>query len=257
MKIRLLGLISVIAIIISLFTFSASAQKIDEFNIDFSLPDDFIVLTETNASKNGDAIKSLGFTESTFKNYINSNNIVLFASVADKSCQITVNVNKTEFTENTENLDYLDDEYIARLLPKLLSEKVASNEIKVINGSKFVRVQKNGTDNAGDFSALQYITVKNQRLYTVTVSFSQSALSGDNIDYAESLMRKFTINPEKKEITIQNVQNVTVYIVLILIIIFLCAVCIYFLYTIINDIIKSRNTSDVAPYVKIRRRRFK
>ena len=257
MKIRLLGLVSIIAIIITLFAFPVNAQEIDEFNINFSLPDDFIVLTEDNIKVNENAIKSLGFTQSTFKNYIDTNNIVLFASLADKSCQITVNVIKTDFTKKTENLEYLDDEYIVRLLPKLVSEEVASSEINVINGSKFIRIQKSGLDNAGEFSSLQYITVKNQRLYTVTISFSQSIFSNDNMDYAESIMRNFTIHPEKKSITIQNVQNITVYIVLILIIIFLGGVCIYFIYTIVNDIISNRNTSDVAPYVKIKRRRFK
>ncbi len=257
MKIRLLGLISVISVLISLFAFCANAQVVDKFNIDFSLPDEFVVLTEDNISDNTDAIKSLGFTEDTFKNYINANNIVLFASLPDKSCQLTVNVNKTEFTENTENLEYLDDEYIARILPKLIGERVAFNEIKVINDSKFIRIQKSGIDKAGEFSFLQYITVKNKQLYTVTISFSDNVITSTNIDYAENLMKKFVVSSQKEKITIQNVQNVTVYIVLILIIIFLCAVCIYFIATIVNDILKSRNTSDVAPYVKIKRRRFK
>ncbi len=246
-----------IAVFISLFTFCASAQKIEKFNIDFSLPKEFIVLTDANISANIEAIKSLGFTQDSFKNYINANNIVLFASLTDKSCQITVNANKTDFTEKTETLEYLEDEYILHLLPKLVGENAGSAEIKVINGSKFIRVEKIGLDNAGQFSSLQYITVKNQQLYTVTFSFSQSILSSVNIEYAESLMKNFTVSSQKSEITIKNVQNFTVYIVLILIIIFLCAVCIYCIYTIVSDIIKNRNTSDVAPYVRIKRRRFK
>lgn len=246
-----------ISVLISLFTVCVNAQGKDKFNIDFSLPEEFVVLTADNLSDNVDEIKSLGFTAESFKSYINAHNIVLFASLPDKSCQITVNVNKTEFTEKTEDLQYLDDEYIARILPKLIGEKVASNEIKFINDSKFIRIQKSGSDNVGEFSYLQYITVKNKHLYTVTVSFSDNFISSNDIDYVEALMKKFNIFDEKPKITIQNVQNVTVYVILILIIILLTVVSIYFIYTVVSDIIKNRNTSDVAPYVKIKRRRFK
>lgn len=257
MKKGFLSVILVIAVLVSLFSFSAAALKIDKYNISFNLPDEFIVLTDENIKENSDVIKSLGFTGETFKNYINSNHIALFASLEDKSCQITVNVNKTDFTEKTENLNLFDDVYIGRIVPDLLGKKVTSNEIKVINDTKYVVVENLGKDAAGEFSYIQYVTVKNGRLYTVTTSFNQPNISNVNREYVNSLIKRLLINEAKEKITIEGVQNITVYIVLIVVIILLVLICAYFVYTIIKDIIEKRNTSDVAPYVKIKRRRFK
>lgn len=257
MKKRLFCVIFVITILISVFSVSASAQEVEKFNIEFDLPDEFIVLTEENIKENSDAIKSLGFTNETFKNYINSNHIALFASLNDKSCQITINVNKTKFTENTDSLNYFDDEYIGRILPELLGNKVATNEIKTFNDTKYVVVENKSTDSVGDFSYIQYVTVKNQRLYTITVSFSNANITNENREYTEALIKKLVISVPNEKITMKSVQNVTVYIVLILVIIFLVLVVAYFAYTIVKDILEKKNTSDVAPYVKIKRRRFK
>lgn len=257
MKFRLFGLILVIILIISLFSFCVSAKKIDKYNIDFSLPDEFVVITDENISANTEVIKSLGFTQDSYKNYIQKNNIILFASLYDKTCQITVNVNKTDFTEKTETFEYLDNEYILEILPKLVGDNTTTAEIKEINGSKFISLQKVRSDKAGQFCSLQFITVKNQQLYTINFAFSQSMLNSENLEYAENILKNLNISTQKSNVTIQKVQNVTVYIVLILIIVILCAICIYCLFSIINDIINNRNTSDVAPYVKIKRRRFK
>lgn len=257
MKKRLFCVIFVITILISVFSVSAFALEVEKFNIDFDLPDEFIVLTEENIKENSDAIKSLGFTNETFKNYINSNHIALFASLNDKSCQITINVNKTKFTENTDSLNYFDDEYIGRILPELLGNKVATNEIKTFNDTKYVVVENKSTDSVGDFSYIQYVTVKNQRLYTITVSFSNANITNENREYTEALIKKLVISVPNEKITMKSVQNVTVYIVLILVIIFLVLVVAYFAYTIVKDILEKKNTSDVAPYVKIKRRRFK
>lgn len=257
MKKRLFCVIFIITILLSIFSVSAYAQEVKKFNFEFDLPDEFIVLTEENIKENSDAIKSLGFTNETFKNYINSNHIALFASLKDKTCQITINVNKTEFTESTDNLNYFDDEYIGRILPELLGNKVATNEIKTINDTKYVVVENKSKDSVGDFSYIQYVTVKNQRLYTTTVSFSDVSITNENREYTEGLMKKLIISVPSEKITMKSVQNVTVYIVLILVIIALVLVVAYFIYTIVKDIIEKKNTSDVAPYVKIKRRRFK
>ena len=60
-----------------------------------------------------------------------------------------------------------------------------------------------------------------------------------------------------EKITMKSLNNVAAYIVLILVIIILVLVVAYFVYTIVKDILEKKNTSDVAPYVKIKRRRFK
>lgn len=257
MKKRFFCVIFIITILLSIFSVSAYAQEVKKYNIKFDLPDDFIVLTEESVKENSDAIKSLGFTNETFKSYITSNHIALFASVQDKSYQISLNVNKTEFTEKTDNLIYFDDEYIARILPELVGKKVSTNEIKTINDSKYVVIENKGADSAGEFSYIQYITIKNQRLYTVTFSFNDLQITNGNREYAESLMKRLIISATKEKITMKSLNNVAAYIVLILVIIILVLVVAYFVYTIVKDILEKKNISDVAPYVKIKRRRFK
>ncbi len=255
MKAKLISFISVISVLIMLFTFSASAEKIADYNIDFSLPNEFIVLTEKNAGKNIDTLKSMGFTESSFKSYINNNNIVLFASLPNKSCQIAVNVVSTDFSKETEDFDYLDNEHIERLLPELISGEASLKKIDVLNGSKFVITENFGNDKAGEFYYLQYVTVKNQNLYTVTLSFDESIPEG--AAYAGSLMQTFTVSKAKEKITLNGVQNIATYVILVVVIVALAVVIVYIIYTVISDIVRNRNTSDVAPYVKIKRRRFK
>ncbi len=257
MKTRFLSLIAVIIIIFSLFIVTANAEKIEKFNIEYSLSKEFIVLTEENTASNENAIKSLGFTKESFKDYISANNIVLFASLPDKSCQITVNVNKTEFSEKSEDLDYLDDSYIAQIRSKIVNKKIDSNKIYIINSTKYILIENLGKDNAGEFSSLQFVTIKNKRLYTVTISFNNEELTEENTMLAENLMKGFIISAQKEKVNIKSFQNITVKIILILFIIFLAALVIYFVATLISDFLKNRNTSDVAPYVKIKRRRFK
>lgn len=257
LKTKLISLFSVIIIIISGFCFTVSAEKLPEYNVNFDLPNEFIIFTKDNAEKNSQALNSLGFTSSSFKKYISDNNIIMFASLKDKSCQITVNAVKTRFSEQTEDFAYIDDEILKNLIPDLFAESINSFKIETVNENKFIINENLGNDNASDFSYVQYVTVKNGLLYTVTVAFSSEIASLQNTNYVSELMQSFVINKQREKITAVNIQNVAIYVILVLIILFLLFVVIYIVYTFVNDIIKNRNTSDVAPYVKIKRRKFK
>ncbi len=256
MKNKLIGFISAFLVLVSVLTFSVSAEKIDSHNLEFTPPSEFIVLTEENAAKNTAAIESLGFTESSFVGYLKNNNILLFASRADKRCQLTVSVGQTSFSKNVENLAYLENENIKEMLPQLIGDSTALR-IETINDSKFVLSQISGSDNAGEFTSLQYITIKNEKLYTITISFSETELSSESVALANALINSLNIAENSNGITMQGFQNVAIYIGLVVIILFLAAVIVYIIYTVVTDVISNRNTSDVAPYIKIKRRRFK
>lgn len=247
----------VILIVFSLFSFGASAEEISDYNLDFKLPNEFIVITKDNAKEHSEFLETMNFTASSFQNYIINNNIILFATTSNKTTQISVNAVKTDFSEQTEDLNYLEDEYIARLLPEMIDDNISSNEIKVFKDSKFIKVTNKSFDKAGEYCYLQYITVKNGYLFNITFSFSVNSLTQSDIDYADALMKNLTIDKAREKITITGIENIATHIVLVLVILFLISAVVYIIYTFIMDIIKNRNTSDVAPYVKIKRRRFK
>ncbi len=257
MKKKLICFVSAILILVSIFTVTAAAEKIDDYNLEYNLPKEFVVLTEKNADKNDAALKSLGFSVSSFKSYLKNNNIVLFASLTDKSCQLTVNINTTQFSQQTEDFAFLDNEQILSLAADISG--VPMSEILVIdsNSNKFASFQSSGTDKVGSFVLQQFITVKNSALYTVSVAFSGTELTAKNLQTSNELLDCISLQNKKSGITINGFQNVAIYIGIIVILLFLLAVLVYIVYTLVTDIAASRNTSDVAPYVKIKRRRFK
>ena len=256
MKKRLVSFISAIILLASIFSFSVSAEKISSHNLEFTPPSEFIVLTEENVQNNLAACESLGFTQENFIAYLKNNNILLFASRADKLCQFTITATQTPFSKNVENISYLDNSSITNMIPQFISEGTPLR-IETLNNAKYIVVQKNGNDNAGSFVSLQYITVLNSQLYTATISFSGTELSGENAALADTLINSLNITENSKGVTLQGFQSVAIYVGLVAIILFLVVVIVYISYTVVSDVIKNRNTSDVAPYVKIKRRRFK
>lgn len=257
MKRKLICFISAVIILLSSFTVTASAEKLDEFNLECNLPKDFVVLTEKNAAKNEAALKSLGFSVSSFKNYLKNNNIVLFASLPDKSCQLTVNVNATQFSQQTEDFAYLNDEQIISLSALLSGVPEAEVQIVESNSNKFACFAVSGADKAGDFALKQFISVKNSELYTVNIAFSDNKITEENEKTAHKLLSCIDIQHKKTGLTVNSFQNTAIYVGIVVILLFLLAVIGYVVYTVITDITAARNTSDVAPYVKIKRRRFK
>lgn len=255
MKSKLICFFTVILVLLSTVTITAGAIELKNYNINFELPKEFTVITDNNIKENSEFLKEINFTENSFKDYISANNIVLFASTQDKSFQIVVNAVETEFSKQTENLSYLDDNYIARLIPKLVTSDVPVTQIKQINENKYIMASKQGSDKAGSYRYTQYLTIKNKLLYNITFSYTENGQA--NLQKTEELINNLFIDKKSEKITINKIENVAIYVVLILIILFFVAVAVYITYTFINDAIKNRNTSDVAPYVKIKRRRFK
>lgn len=255
LKSKLICFFTVIFVLLSAVTISASAIELKNYNINFDLPKEFTVITHNNIKENSEFLKEINFTENSFKDYISANNIVLFASTQDKSFQIVVNAVETEFSKQTENLSYLDDNYIARLIPKLVTGDVPVTQIKQINENKYVMASKQSSDKAGSYRYTQYLTIKNKLLYNITFSYTESSQA--NLQKTEELINNLFIDKESEKITINKIENFAIYVVLILIILFFVVIAVYISYTFINDALKNRNTSDVAPYVKIKRRRFK
>lgn len=257
MKRKLICFVSVLIILISVFTVTAAAEKIDDYNLEYNLPKEFVVLTKKNAEKNEDALKSLGFSVSSFKSYLKNNNIVLFASLTDKSCQLTVNANATQFSEQTEDFAYLSNEQILSLSAPLWGVTPSDVQIVESNSNKFSYFAVSGTDKAGNFTLHQFITVKNSSLYTVSVALSDAAFTAEGSKTANELINCISIENKKSGITVNGFQNTAIYVGIVIILLFLLAVIVYIAYTVVTDFAAARNTSDVAPYVKIKRRRFK
>lgn len=254
MKRKLLNFAVIFVIIINVFIFNVSGLTLKEYNLDVSFPKSFTVITESTISDNTDFLETLKFDTGKFKEYIIQNNIILFAADTSSGCEMSVKYIATSFTEGVGDLSLLNDDSMDSVADKLFGN--ANYSISDINGVKYFVQNFTSTDKGGNFSGVQYITVKNGGMYTLSFTFSGNALSDENINTVNQIVNNTNIKTASTGITSKQVSDIVVIIILIIVIIALATAAVYIIVTVVLDLKHKKDQSDVAPYVKIKRRKF-
>lgn len=169
----------------------------ESHNLKLSLSDDYLVLTEENANKYSEEIKAFGYTVSSFKNYLIQNNIIIFGLDTKNKTQVAVKTFETDFSKEIEELSLLSDNALNDVAKKLVTVKGASWRTAKVNGMRMIEMRYTGSDAGGNFYSVQYITVRNGKIYSFCTNFNGEK-SDAKTEIAWNLVKNL------------NIENVTV-----------------------------------------------
>ena len=239
-------------IFIALFIVNVGVGALNVTNGDLSLklPNGFKVISANDAKDNEDYLKSINFTVADFKKYLSSNSVIVYATDKNGS-EIVVKSYKSDFSTQIDDLYELNEDDIKSIFGSFLNG--TEYTVTDVNNNRFLRFEYTDNDNMGNFYGIQLLTVKNGTIYSV--NYTADANIGINPEIEKTLSEGFNYKG-KTESGKNKADTVITGVILALAIIAFLGLGAYIIYTFVRDIRKRRNMSDVAPYVKIKRRKF-
>lgn len=247
---KLLLIILAFCTMLTVISVSVSAIKLENYGIEIDIPSSYTVLTAENTKENADLLKKLNFNENSFKNYLAENKIVLLA-VDDLGSEIVVKSYETDFTKSVVNFGLLEEAALDKVGKELLDNNFTTVEK---NDFVFLRQEFSGTDKGGKFSGVQFVTVSGGSMYTISLTV-EGTISTQQKNQADKLIKDFSVESHEK-FSLDKFDNIITMVIISIGIIAFIAIAIYVVVLVVISIKEGRNTSDVAPYVKIKRRKF-
>ena len=248
-----LSFLVIFLVLLSVISVNASALHIKEGNITVDIPNEYTCVTRDNIDQNLRLLGEMKFNRNDFEKDLKENKIILFARNSQKD-EIIVKLDKAVWSEEFD-IDLLDADAFQKIAVSLSSgldyEKVTLGE------NVFVRTNLVGKDNGGHFSVIRYMSVQKGNLISVEFLFAGD-INNDKIIFTEGVMASLDLPKSSDNVSKagDGVNDIIVKCLIILAIIVGVGVCVYIAITIVRDIRDKRNTNDVAPYVKIKRRKF-
>ncbi|MBQ0083547.1 MAG: hypothetical protein KBS52_02125, partial [Clostridiales bacterium] len=199
---------------------------------------------------NKEYLHSINFSEKSFKDYIKEKSVIVYAT-DKKSGEITLTRKSAEFAREIDDLYFVDDNGVHEIFDKILG----SNDYGIVDCGKnrFIRFEYENKDKGGVFSGFQLITVKNGELYAINYTVSGNDIIDENIKLSLISSFEYTGDTELGKV---GADTVITIIILILAILVFVGIAAYIVYTFYKDIKARKDENDVAPYVKIKRRKF-
>lgn len=250
---KIFSFCAVLLVMFSFFAFKTAALTDKQNNFSISLEPDYTVLTADNLGENKDVLKKLNFTKSGFKNYLETNNIVLYAVDKSNGSEVSLKIFTSAFAENVGDMSLLDDNSVKYIAEQIVNDVKYSAEIW--NGSKFIKAEYQSSDKGGEFSGSQYFTIKNGQIYALNISFPSGTEKGYVYTTQNNIMNNFKIETTSK-FSWTNFGDIITSVIVFLAIALFTVVAGYIIYTFVTDIKNKNSSNDVAPYVKIKRRKF-
>ena len=254
MKNKLLCVTVIFALLLSVFSFVVSADSTKTNNTSIAVPRGYKYVTPSTIDENLQLIEEINFSRQDFEKYLLENKIILFAYNSDNKNEIIVKLDAGVWNSEFD-INLLDEESLAKMATTLTTgldyEKVTLGEYV------FIRTKVNGNDNGGAFNVIRYVTIQKGNLISVEFMFDGEFKTA-NSEFSENVMGTFyTQKGTDSNNRIKGVANdVAVKCLIIFAVLAGVCVAVYVVVTLVIDLRKKRNTSDVAPYVKIKRRKF-
>ena len=250
--------LSVIIITFSCFLVSAENNvKVDSHNLTLTLPNDYVLLNSETAEDNKDLIEALGYSLSSFKNYLKPTNKstpeTLFLGVtSDTKSQISVKSWDTEFSKKIGDFSYLNDSSLFKTAKELITAKGASFKIVTANGMKLVEVRTNTKDSGGEYCAVQYITIRNGSFYSLNFTFSGN-INDQKVQLAWNTLISLKIKSNAEK-SVWDAGSILIMVLLGAVVIVALVVAVIIIYSIIIDIKKRRdNLDEDSDYIERRK----
>lgn len=247
---KLLLIILAFCTLLTALSVTACAIKLEDYGVQIDIPNSYTVLTANNTKENADLLKRLNFNENSFKNYLSENKIILLA-VDDFGSEIVLKCHQTDFTKSVVNFGLLEDAALEKVGKELLGNNFSTIEK---NEYIFLYQEFSGTDKGGKFSGVQYVTVSGSSMYTISLTV-EGTITAQQKNQADKLIKGFSVESQEK-FSLDKFDNIITLVIISIGIIAFIAIAIYVVVVCVISIKEGRNTSDVAPYVKIKRRKF-
>lgn len=237
--------------------FAETLAKDDTHSLSLTLPENYLLLNTETAEDNVELIESLGYSLSSFKSYLKSNENgemqTLFLGVDPSSkAQITVKSWSTDFSKKIGNLALLDDEALSKTAKELVSTNGASYKSVSANQMKLIEVRSNDKDSGGNFCSVQYITICNSNFYSLNFTFTGN-IDDQKVNVAWETLATFKIKTDLEK-DAWDFGSVLIVVLLSLAILAAVVIAIVIIYTIIRDV-KNRKTDPNEAVDFIERRK--
>ena len=249
------------AVIISLvlcfaFTLPALAEEneveVKEHSLTFEMPAGFTALDSSNAAKNEEAVENFGYTGYSFNSYLGQNNILLFASNTDGT-QICRKCWETDFSKEIADLGVLSEDTLASVASQIITLKGATYKISKVNGMRVFEVRKTDTDSGGNFFSVQYVTIRNGKIYSLNFAFSGNE-SEANRDFAWETVKGLKIT-NKSSSSPWDVASVFEMVLIWVIIIAAAVTVVVIFISFIGDYKKRKAEAEAGTEIIFRRKK--
>ncbi len=230
----------------------AAAAKVAGDGVSIEISDDFLVITPQNVAKNAATAKVLGFTEKTLKTHMTENGMLLLALTGNNTRQIQLREQisaKDSYAAKIGDLSLLSNEDIRESARILLEQMNLQGESEVISNANGLKAIKLVSVNE-DMQSVQYITVRNGRIYSL-VGYDAK---GADTDYLADVFETLNIEKKSGKFSLAGATGVVTTIIVSLLILVAVIVIIRL---IISFVVDFRNRdNDVREFVRIKRRKF-
>lgn len=187
----ILGIITLLLTSIILFfsCISASAKSAEDFSI--TLPDEYI--TAFHDDNKSDIADAVGISADEVDDYFQKHNLKFLSVNKDNTSQIKLSVLEDDFSKKIISFNNLNNENILKLANSLFtgSYEQVSNGVKIVenNGIKFLKYKENLSDNGGEYTVTQYVTVYNSKTYRLSVFVTGEEQS----DLSDTVFNSFSL----------------------------------------------------------------
>lgn len=172
----------------------------------------------------------LGIEKESFSKYIKDNNIIVYGIADDSSFVVEVICNETPFSKSIKdfnNINLIDIKDFAD------SMGILTYTIKPLGNASYIVSETVSQNSQNEGVVTQYITIKQDKLYVVTFTASDSL---SDSDYKEKIVSgiNYNFSDEPQQISVWYIVIVSVIIILILIF------SVWILATVIKDLKKRK-----------------
>lgn len=259
---KCLSSLVLVTLLLSAFSISAFAQSVnlDDHELNFKVPNGYVLLDKETAEENEDIIESLGYTVDSFKKQLDTDKedelqTFFFCIEPESGTQISLKSWQTEFSKETIDFSQLSDEALTKAAKELVTVKGAAYKNVSVNGLNLIEIAFSGEDSGGKFSSVQYLTVRNKRFYSLNIAFG-GELDSKNADFAWETVKGLNIENQYAESPI-NVQ--TILMIILIGALLLCAVVfgVIIIMSFVKDIKKKQNENKYGnEYIERRKGPF-
>lgn len=247
---RFFGIFFAVFLIFSLCIPASAAEQGE--NVEIDVPENFTVINSSNAAEHKEFLESINFTVKNFKVFLTDNSILLYATNKSGG-ELTIKKYASEFSKTIDDLYFMEDSDIRKVFDKYFAD-ISYSTVKVEKSKNaFVKFEYDNSDKGGEFYGVQLLTVKNGEIYSINFTDSDKNKLDDST--VNLLITSFNYKGKTSLEAVKPDTVITVIILGVAVIAFFC-IAVYIIITFVTDIKERRDQNDVAPYVKIKRRKF-
>ncbi|MBQ7288678.1 MAG: hypothetical protein IJW78_03005 [Clostridia bacterium] len=206
--------------------------------ISIALPEDYTLLTDNNLNKNKETIAELGHSVTSLRNYMEENHILFIATDKENENQVQMGAVQTDFSKDIGDLSGLKADDL-----ETIGNQLISSGFEIISVHDWI-YYKTKVDGLVGYATVQYITLKNDTLYTLNYY-------GSDATVANEIISGLTIPDEKST---SDSKSIFLSVLLWLALVAAVVTIVVLIISLFLDLRKKREDNDVREYIRIKRR---